>query len=174
MDKLHTTINRRIATLKRAEGTIKEQLGLVSRELLEHFDAHGDGTLSVRTLGVLTPANQSVAQKFFDTFIFVDDKGAKRGNKKRRSVTDEARKAFLETDGDIWTWAADNIVVEVKPVDLKKNLTHALKQAVEGINTEKRQAEAMEPTMMVRAILDVVPVDIFLALIEQDAVKEVA
>ena len=147
-----TTIKRRITAISKSEKVTKEQLGLISRELLnyvlvdtEEHAATGDIQPVNKLLSVLTPMNKQTAVLYFSAmlpFAFNKDE-CKFGlmQKKKRDNAIINAKEFLEVeDNNIWTWAANNVKVEAKPIDwhnkIKRDITKAL-EAEENALTPK-------------------------------------
>ena len=165
-DILRSTIVERIKTLQASELTVKEQLGLVARELLEHYHEHADGTLTVKLLSVLSPMNKLTATLFFDAFIHIDEAGAKKGSKKKRELVDSARAEWLEGTQTFWEWAASEVTIERKPIDLKSELTKALKRAMNGVHTKDRDQEGLSKAQIAVIIMGEITVEEMMAALE--------
>jgi len=164
-DELLKGIRSRLKKLARAEGTVREQLGFAAVEILCHYTEHKNGTLVPALLKVLTPVNRKAAQAFMDTFVKVDEDGKQVGNKKGRETIDAARADFLSSGATFWEWVDREVEVKVKEIDLKKNLIKALKEAVGGIDTEKRQQVPMEQVDLLATVFDAISVEVFAAYI---------
>ena len=141
------TINKAIASIKRAERVTKEKLTEVSRTILEYLyldeidgqQGSGDITPINRLLRVLTPMNKTMAIHYFRHFVAwkfdTELEEFTTKNKKQFDKKLELVKEFLEDESNnIFTWAADNIKVEKKEVDylakLKRDMVKAFENGV--------------------------------------------
>ena len=136
-------INRKIKSLARAEKVTKARLGELSTELLIYvlgddltgLEASHDIDAVNRTLAVLTPMNKRTAVLYFTHFLpfSFDEETCKFGgmNKKAYKKVNAMTQEFLGTDGNIWTWAAENIKVEKKEIDYAKKISDDIRKALD-------------------------------------------
>lgn len=165
-DTLRATIMERINTLQASELTVKEQLGLAACEVLEHYEQHSDGTLAIKLLSVLSPMNKRAATAFFDVFLHINEDGAKKGSAKKRKAVDAARAAWLEGTQTFWEWTAEEVTVEVKPIDFKAELSKALKRALNGVHSKTRDQEGLSKAQVALAIMEEISVEEMVAALE--------
>lgn len=151
------TINGRITKIKNGENKFREEMGVLSRELLSYVPETGDIDAVNRLMAVLNPKNKELAQKFFSTFLphKWDTKelrfGKKSTNKemiaKRRNLTT----TFLSNEGNtIWTWMAE----KAKPVERvakPKKYAEKIEHLVSAALTDEK--EAIDIKAMLRAII---------------------
>lgn len=154
------SLNSRITTLRKAEGTVKEQLGMASREVLTYllFDdnPHDIGMLN-RLLEALTPVNRRAMVAFCQHFLpYKYDKDLGRFgklNKAKLKVCEEFVQSFLHVkNNDLWSWADQHLKVEQKPADLYGDVRRAVSKALKG--SEKRNAKALGQTAIISAVLE--------------------
>jgi hypothetical protein len=133
------TIKSDITKVKNAEKVTKERLGNLSRNLLSYVyvEDSQDITQVNNLLAVLTPQNKRVATLFFKTFLswsFDKDTGLfKKKNKKKYEEFKLNAELFLANEeSNIWTWAANNVTTEKKPVDWTARLTKDVSKALES------------------------------------------
>lgn len=126
-----------IELLIASEKVTKQELKVLSRQLLEATHETGDIQFVNRLLGVLTPVNRKVCVVFFKHFtgFSYDDKLAMFTKKSKKRYAD-AFAHYTEFMADplnnLWTWAERNIEVEQKPFAVDKvtdYIKHALKNA---------------------------------------------
>lgn len=142
MNTLQKSIEKRIATIAKSEKVTKEQLGIISRELLTCIlvdREEGLATFDIqpvnKLLGVLTPMNKQTAVLYFSAFLpFPFHAQACKFLSLKKKSKDKAlivAKEFLaDEDNNIWTWAADNVKIEAKPVDWVKRITKDVSKAL--------------------------------------------
>lgn len=133
------TINTNIDKLAKAERVTKAVLATLSRDLLTYIyvDKTEDISPVNRLLTVLTPMNKATAILFFKNFLAwrFDDEAVVFTKKKKKQFQDKEMAANLflaNEDSDIWTWAAEHVKVEAKPVDWNKKLTTDMTKAMEA------------------------------------------
>jgi len=154
MDNLTQTINGRIEKIAASERITKTQLGFVSRELLEHYTAHNDGTLVTKLLAVLTPVNKKVAIEFFGHFLPIDAEGKAVGSDKMKEKKRGYVAAFLgDENNNIWTWADDNIDVEYKAKAFGENITKAVNAALKGHKNDHGETPPLNMEQIITALL---------------------
>lgn len=132
------TIIARIEAIANSEKITKVELSALSREMLEYLsveDSNDIGMLN-RLLNVLTPMNRKTAVLFFSAFVHfkVDDDGTFGKKLKAQKQIDSKKQKVVDfladADNDIWTWAAQNVRVEKKPVDFAKKITGDVSKAL--------------------------------------------
>lgn len=150
------SLSARIAAIAAAEKITREQLGLLSREVLGYVLESEDVRPINALLGktdegkyVLTLQNRKTAGFYFREFTPFSDNGAniEKGEqivfiKKKAKVWDKfvaKIENWLEVESnDIWKWAAINIQMEVKPKEYASKITKliekSLKDEVNGIS----------------------------------------
>lgn len=128
----------KIEKIAAAEKVTKAVLSELSRELLEYVPNTYDIGMVNRLLGVLTPINKKTAILFFDHFLpwQMDDKKSTFLGKDKSAVRYDKKIKLIEDflggkDNDIWTWAADNVKVDKKPVDFAKKIAGDVRKALE-------------------------------------------
>lgn len=133
------TINTNIDKLAKAERVTKAVLATLSRDLLTYIyvDKTEDISPVNRLLTILTPINKTTTILFFKNFLAwrFDDEAVVFTKKKKKQYTDKelAVNLFLDNeDSNIWTWAAEHVKVEAKPVDWNKKLTTDMTKAMEA------------------------------------------
>lgn len=150
------TINARIATIGTGELSVKKELGLVSREMLEYIYENGDIDAVNRLLNVLTPKNKEAGKRFFNamlpyTFEQIGQKfGAKTKNKDVIAKKLKAKDAFLSNaDATIWTWLADQDSSEPvnKPKEYEKKIEALVKKSLDD------KEEHIPASAVIRAII---------------------
>lgn len=119
--------------LGQAERVTKEQLRVLSRDLLgalighPDYDEHliGDAQFINRTLAVLTPMNKKTAILYFKEFTgFHFDESTNQFTKKIQKDKDkhaEKVRLFLEDPlNNIWSWADKHVKVEKQPFSMER------------------------------------------------------
>ena len=111
-----------IAKLGKAEKSVREELNVLSRSVLEAIHATENIGYANQILAVLTPMNRKAAVVFFKHFTgFHYDEGTKTFTKKSKKRYDQAHQdtmAFLEDPlNNMFSWADRHIEVEQKPFD---------------------------------------------------------
>jgi hypothetical protein len=114
-----------LETLKGAEKITKETLRELSRTMLDAIHVGGDIQPVNRLLDVLTPMNRRACVLFFQHFSghFYSEKDEKFGkrDKPNYEAKSTASGEFLDDPlNNIWSWAAREIEMEVKPFTLLK------------------------------------------------------
>lgn len=153
--RLHNVVYARFEAIAAAEKITRVELGALSRELLVYVPESQDIEIVNRLLGVLTPRNRISAIYFFKHFlpwvVEEDNEGVfQRFGKKDKGDKRVARKMeliaeFLKDEANnIWTWADEHIVEELKPVDLSVGVFEAVSKALKGTPATKTK-EAGEP-----------------------------
>lgn len=149
-------INARIATIGTGEMSLKKELGIISRELLEYIYENGDIDAVNRLVNVLTPKNKEAAKAFFAFFLPYqwDNKALKFGSKsKNKDIVAKRLKeknAFLAMpEATIWTWLADKDAKEpvAKAKEYEKKIEALVKRSLE--DTE----EHIPASAVIRAII---------------------
>lgn len=144
--------------LSAAERVTKEQLRVLSRDLLgalighADYDEHliGDIQFINRTLVVLTPMNKKTAVLYFQEFSgYHFDESTNEFTKKIQKDKDkhlEKVRAFLEDPlNNIWSWADKHVKVEKKPFKL---------DAVTKIIEKAREETGGDDAAVIRAVFD--------------------
>lgn len=136
-------INTKIARLQVSERVTKQILGELSREMLEYvvIQERWDSDAINRLNAVLTPVNKKAAVLFFAAFtpFIVDDKGIfgamakdkKAKAKAKLEAMENCTRFLLDEEANIWTWASENVKVEVKDIDWSKRITSAVASAMD-------------------------------------------
>ena len=149
------TLSARIALIAASEKVTKQEMGLLSREVLTYILESEDVRPINNLLGkdkegnyLLTRNNRVVAGMYFSEFVPFNTNGAKVSEgeqlifvKKKARVYDKYVAKINDWLGvgtnDIWSWAADNVQVEAKPKEYAGNIEKLVKKAladeVEGI-----------------------------------------
>lgn len=155
------SLSARLAAIKAAESITKEELGMLSRELLSFTIETGDVRIVNVLLGrgddgklTLTVANRKAAGLYFQHFLpfSVDaDSDVIAFVKKKGKVWDkavEAIEAFLSDESNnLWTWADKNIDFKQKPTDYASRITKGVKKALEDEENGLSAAEVMTAVM---------------------------
>lgn len=134
-----------ISKLAKSEGTSKQLLGALSRDILALHSGDSDQRHDVRVvnklLSILSPVNKRAARLFFCEFLpYTFDKEVDTFGKlqKKEAIRDAKQAAMVEfladPANDIWSWQKDNVKMEAKPVDYKAKLS---KLAENAMNPEK-------------------------------------
>lgn len=149
-------INNAIDAIAKAEKITKNKLGEVSRTILQYLVETEDARPVNRLLGkddkgsfLLTPVNWRIAVQYFAHFLpFTSNyekevkqaaiKGGDRvplvfSKKNKRKWDDQVAQieAWLSNeDNDLWVWS-NNAEIEAKPVDYRKQITNAVKKALD-------------------------------------------
>lgn len=135
-----------IAKLGKAEKSVREELNVLSRSVLEAVHATENIGYVNQILAVLTPMNRKAAVVFFKHFAgFHYDEGTKTFTKKSKKRYDQAHQdaiAFLEDPlNNMFSWAERHIEVEQKPFD-----PEAFKKGFKSL-FDKRMQEARDHGM---------------------------
>lgn len=114
--------NARIGKLGKAEASVRAELNVLSRGVLEAVHATEQIGYVNQLLAVLTPVNRKAAVVFFKHFAgFHYDEATRMFTKKSKKRYEQAHKdamAFLEDpNNNMFSWAERNIEVEQKPFD---------------------------------------------------------
>lgn len=155
------SLSARLAAIKAAESITKEELGMLSRELLSFTIETGDVRIVNVLLGrgedgklTLTAANRKVAGLYFQHFLpfSVDaDSDVVAFVKKKGKIWDkavEAVEAFLSDDNNnLWSWVEANVKIEQKPADYASRITKGIKRALEDEDQGLSAAEVMSAVM---------------------------
>jgi hypothetical protein len=131
-------INGRIKKIGNGENTFKQELGVLSRELLDYVPTTGDIDAVNRLIAVLSPLNKEKVTSFFKTFLAHKlDKGVfgkKSTNKDMVAKRVAAITSFLSVeDNTVWTWLAEKgkaVKREAKPKALGKAVEKAVEAAI--------------------------------------------
>lgn len=143
---LKAGIEKNIAALVKSETTTKEQLAIVSRDMLPYVMDTNDIGMVNRLCDVLTPMNKATAFAFFGAFLpwKQDGKafGKKLAGKEAIAKRVDAIVAFLKVEeNNIWTWASDNVEVSVKPKNYANKLSKLVERSLadenEGLNVNQ-------------------------------------
>ena len=132
---------RAITSLSKHEAITKTVLGGLSRSILSLHLNEGASQHDVKVvnslLAVLSPANKRVTRLFFTAFIpytFDEDAftfGKLLKKEGAREIKYLAMASFLhEAENDIWTWQAEHITVDAKPVNYAAKVTTAINAAL--------------------------------------------
>lgn len=151
------TLFRQIQTLAKHEKVTKEVLGQLSRGVLSLHLNEGDNRHNVnvvnKLLSVLSPANQRIARLFFVAFLpYAFDNEANTFGKlikkeEKRELKYLAIASFLhEEDNDIWSWQAEHINMEAKPVDYSAKITKTIEVAM------REDKGAFTPSQVLQAV----------------------
>lgn len=145
-----------IRALKESERVTKSTLGFLSRDVLEALHSEGKTQGDVqyinRLLDVLTPVNRKVAVLFFQAFSghLFNEKTQLFGKKDKLLYAEKqtiAMAHLLDSEWNIWVWAADNVKVEGKPLTLEK-ITQTVKQMM-----KKAEDNGLKHADVIKAIL---------------------
>lgn len=114
--------NARIGRLGKAEKSVREELNVLSRSVLEAVHATENIGYVNKLLGCLTPVNRKAAVVFFKHFTgFHYDEAVRSFTKKSKKRYDDAHKASLEflqdPHNNMFSWAERHIEVEQKPFE---------------------------------------------------------
>lgn len=152
----YETLCSEIKAIAKAERITKTKLGAISRTLLQYLIEEEDVRPVNMLLGkderdnfLLTPVNWRIAVQYFAHFLpFTSNyekevkqaaiKGGERVplvflKKNKRKWDDQVAQinAWLADEGnDLWVWS-NNAEIEAKPVDYRKQITNAVKKALD-------------------------------------------
>lgn len=160
------TINSKIKTLAKAETVTKALLAELSRDLLQYVVAEQSHDVDAinRTLAILTPMNKATAVLFFKAFVphaFDDELKVfgKLNGKKKEQLLPIVTEKLENPDFNIWSWAADNVKVEQKPIDylgnIKKAVTNALDESKGGLSQAEVIKAILEAGMDLGALVTI-------------------
>lgn len=147
--------NKRLGQLGKAESSVRAELNVLSRGVLEAVHATEQIGYVNQLVAVLTPVNRKAAVVFFKHFAgFHYDEATKMFTKKSKKRYDQAHKdamAFLQDpNNNMFSWAERNIEVEQKPFDAQsflktqhKAFIRAIQQARDNGLGQKELFEAM-------------------------------
>lgn len=148
-------INARIATIGNGELSFKQEMGIVSRDLLIYIRENGDIDAVNRLMSVLTPINKDKAKQYFNHFLPYtwEMKASRFGSKsKNQDVVSKKEKLadeFLaDKNANIWTWVAEQGGAPVaKPKEYEKKIEALVKKAIED------KEEHIPVSVVIRAII---------------------
>ena len=114
--------NRRIGQLGKAEASVRAELNVLSRGVLEAVHATEQIGYVNQLLAVLTPVNRKAAVVFFKHFAgFHYDEVTRMFTKKSKKRYEQAHKNAMEflqdPNNNMFSWAERHIEVEQKPFD---------------------------------------------------------
>lgn len=114
--------NRRIGQLGKAEASVRSELNVLSRGVLEAVHATEQIGYVNQLLAVLTPVNRKAAVVFFKHFAgFHYDEVSRMFTKKSKKRYEQAHKNAMEflqdPNNNMFSWAERHIEVEQKPFD---------------------------------------------------------
>lgn len=114
--------NRRIGQLGKAEASVRAELNVLSRGVLEAVHATEQIGYVNQLLAVLTPVNRKAAVVFFKHFAgFHYDEVSRMFTKKSKKRYEQAHKNAMEflqdPNNNMFSWAERHIEVEQKPFD---------------------------------------------------------
>lgn len=128
----------RINALAKVETKTKEQLALLCNDLLAyHMNGGADVRPVNKLVSVLSPANKKVTRLFFQYFLpwrWDSEKetfGGKIKDQDKILKAELAIASFLKDGGDIWSWQADHVNIDAKPVNYAKRVSNSIKLALE-------------------------------------------
>lgn len=174
--------NTRLGKLGKAESSVRAELNVLSRGVLEAVHATEQIGYVNQLMAVLTPVNRKAATVFFKHFTgFHYDEATRMFTKKSKKRYDQAHKdamAFLQDpNNNMFSWAERHIEVEQKPFDqasfLKaqhKAFVRAVQQAKDNGIDQKELFSAMFKPEEGKPGLDV---DALVAVLEAMDVVEV-
>ena len=150
--------NRRIGQLGKAEASVRAELNVLSRGVLEAVHATEQIGYVNQLLAVLTPVNRKAAVVFLKHFAgFHYDEVTRMFTKKSKKRYEQAHKNAMEflqdPNNNMFSWAERHIEVEQKPFDqasfLKaqhKSFIRAVQQARDnGIDQKELFAAMFKP-----------------------------
>lgn len=134
--------NTRLGKLGKAEASVRSELNVLSRGVLEAVHATEQIGYVNQLLAVLTPVNRKAAVVFFKHFAgFHYDETSRLFTKKSKKRYEQAHKdamAFLEDpNNNMFSWAERHIEVEQKPFDGQSFLKAQHKAFVRAIQQAK-------------------------------------
>lgn len=114
--------NRRIGQLGKAEASVRAELNVLSRGVLEAVHATEQIGYVNQLLAVLTPVNRKAAVVFFKHFAgFHYDEVTRMFTKKSKKRYEQANRDAVEflqdPNNNMFSWAERHIEVEQKPFD---------------------------------------------------------
>ena len=146
---------RAITNLSKHEAITKQVLGELSRSILSlHLNegvSQHDVKVVNKLLTVLSPANKRIARLFFTAFLpytfddeaFTFGKLIKKDNARETKYL--AMASFLhEADNDIWSWQAEHITMEAKPVNYAVKVSKAIEAALKEDKGGLSPAEVLQ------------------------------
>lgn len=151
-------INARINKIGNGERTFKEEMGIISRELLQYvvLDNTGDIDAVNRLLDVLNNRNRETAKKFFSKMLpYSWNNGEKRfgGKSKNKDMVNkrtDAIKNFLKDEANtIWTWNEQNSQPAERPAR-PKNYADKVVNLVEAALTDPKETERLDPKTLLK------------------------
>lgn len=144
------SFNKSLKALKASEKTTKEQLSVLSRDVLEASIETGDVAYVNNLLFVLSPMNKKTAIMFFHTFSgFAFDGALATGKSKKQwdKAVANAREFLEDPHNNIWTWAERHIEVQKKEFSLDQ-----VTKAFEGF-TKKAMNNGLTQKDVLKAII---------------------
>ena len=167
--ELKDKVYNQLETLKASERVTKKVLAQCSRDALVYVMQTHDIAFINRLLKVLTPMNRKAATLYFCHFLpWEQEKNTNKvflrfGKMKKERAVKKAREAISDWLSDrknnIWTWADQNIEVEQVQVDLSKTFRKALKEALEGVDTDRKHGEPLTVQQVVDVVLSEITFD---------------
>lgn len=132
-------LKKTIKLITDSETKLRPRLASVATNLLKVTYQTGDVDLAcglaIRMFGGLTPSNQRVFALFVSHFMPL--KATKTGgleqytpSAKRATAKATDALAFIDNDGDYWTWAKENTKTEAKAIDAKKRIENTFKKVI--------------------------------------------
>lgn len=149
-------INARIAVIGAGEMSFKQEMGAVSRELLQYVNENGDIDAVNRLLNALTPMNKEKSIKFFSHFLpynwNADENrfGKKFGNKEVGEKKGRLMVDFLDDENaNIWSWLYDQQEVKAaaKPKEFEAKIEELVKKAI------THKSENIPVSAVIRAVI---------------------
>ena len=141
--RLHNVVYARLETIAQSEKITRVELGFMSRELLPYVTESQDIDIVNRLLGVLTPVNRRVCIEYFGHFlpwekehdkddVFLRFGKKMLGDKKLSKKMAAIAEWLADEANNVWTWAEDNISVEVKKKDFAGTIVKDIQKALAG------------------------------------------
>lgn len=157
--KMQKSIYQMIEELAGVEKITRKVLGKLSRNLLVYVPESNDIDAVNRLMGILTPANATLCQKFFRNFLPWKVEKNKDGSFSRfgkrmtgeKSVQEklDATLVFLATRSNtIWTWHKE--AEELKQKNFQGMIAKAIENALEG--HEKTHTPALSRQKIMEAV----------------------
>lgn len=149
-------INARIATIGNGELSFKQEMGIVSRDILVYIRENGDIDAVNRLMAVLTPVNKEKAKQYFNHFLpytwemKASRFGSKSKNKDVVSKKEKLADEFLaDKAANIWAWfEAQKQGEPVKqPKEYEKKIEALVKKAIED------KEEHIPVSSIIRAVI---------------------
>ena len=134
--------NRRIGQLGKAEASVRAELNVLSRGVLEAVHATEQIGYVNQLLAVLTPVNRKAAVVFFKHFAgFHYDEATRMFTKKSKKRYEQAHKNAMEflqdPNNNMFSWAERHIEVEQKPFDQASFLKAQHKAFIRAVQQAK-------------------------------------